>query len=185
LVGGYQLAVLPVPLPEELPVRSPLGEQEAEVVVRAVVSVTFVGLSSLLNCFLWCWLLGQAAPPRKKKRFRPGTVALREIRKYQRSTDLLLRKLPFSRLVRAFQFSNPSHATMGSNSAFTTGFVGPRSRTGHDDTIERLCRSWITMAEFSHPRSSRSGGSLPCSSIRRRVSFEPPSHKNRVKSCRI
>ncbi|KAF7332089.1 Histone-fold-containing protein [Mycena kentingensis (nom. inval.)] len=40
----------------------------------------------------------QAAP--RKKRFRPGTVALREIRKYQKSTDLLLRKLPFARLVR-------------------------------------------------------------------------------------
>lgn len=36
----------------------------------------------------------------KKQRFRPGTVALREIRKYQRSTDLLIRKLPFQRLVR-------------------------------------------------------------------------------------
>jgi Core histone H2A/H2B/H3/H4 len=35
----------------------------------------------------------------KKKRFRPGTVALREIRKYQKSTDLLIAKLPFSRLV--------------------------------------------------------------------------------------
>ncbi|TBU32798.1 histone-fold-containing protein [Dichomitus squalens] len=34
------------------------------------------------------------------KRFRPGTVALREIRKYQKSTDLLIRKLPFSRVVR-------------------------------------------------------------------------------------
>ena len=41
-------------------------------------------------------------PVKKKKRFRPGTVALREIRKYQRSTDLLLRKLPFSRVVRIF-----------------------------------------------------------------------------------
>lgn len=29
-----------------------------------------------------------------------GTVALREIRKYQKSTDLLIRKLPFQRLVR-------------------------------------------------------------------------------------
>ena len=38
--------------------------------------------------------------PRKPHRFRPGTVALREIRRYQRSTDLLLRKLPFQRLVR-------------------------------------------------------------------------------------
>jgi len=36
----------------------------------------------------------------KKHRFRPGTVALREIRKYQKSTDLLLRKAPFQRLVR-------------------------------------------------------------------------------------
>jgi histone H3 len=37
---------------------------------------------------------------KKPHRFRPGTVALREIRKYQKSTDLLLRRLPFSRLVR-------------------------------------------------------------------------------------
>ena len=36
----------------------------------------------------------------KPRRFRPGTVALREIRKYQKGTDLLIRKLPFQRLVR-------------------------------------------------------------------------------------
>ncbi|KAL0565052.1 centromeric DNA-binding histone H3-like protein cse4 [Marasmius crinis-equi] len=41
-----------------------------------------------------------SAAPTAKRRFRPGTVALREIRKYQKSTDLLIRKLPFSRLVR-------------------------------------------------------------------------------------
>ena len=34
------------------------------------------------------------------RRFRPGTVALREIRRYQKSTELLMRKLPFQRLVR-------------------------------------------------------------------------------------
>eukprot|EP00947_MAST-08B_sp_MAST-8B-sp1_P005816 g5816.t1 len=33
-------------------------------------------------------------------RYRPGTVALREIRKYQKSTELLIRKLPFQRLVK-------------------------------------------------------------------------------------
>ena len=33
-------------------------------------------------------------------RWRPGTVALREIRRYQKSTELLIRKLPFLRLVR-------------------------------------------------------------------------------------
>ena len=37
---------------------------------------------------------------KKAHRFRPGTVALREIRRYQKSTDLLVRKLPFQRLVR-------------------------------------------------------------------------------------
>ena len=37
---------------------------------------------------------------KKPHRYRPGTVALREIRKYQKSTELLIRKLPFQRLVR-------------------------------------------------------------------------------------
>jgi histone H3 len=37
---------------------------------------------------------------KKPHRFRPGTVAIREIRKYQRSTDLLIRKLPFQRIVK-------------------------------------------------------------------------------------
>lgn len=35
-----------------------------------------------------------------KKRYRPGTLALKEIRKFQKSTDLLIRRLPFQRLVR-------------------------------------------------------------------------------------
>ena len=42
----------------------------------------------------------QTAASVKKHRWRPGTVALREIRRYQKSTDLLIRRLPFQRLVR-------------------------------------------------------------------------------------
>ncbi|OSX78894.1 hypothetical protein BU14_0095s0010 [Porphyra umbilicalis] len=34
-----------------------------------------------------------------KRRYRPGTVALRDIRKFQRSGELLMSKLPFQRLV--------------------------------------------------------------------------------------
>ena len=34
------------------------------------------------------------------KRLRPGVAALREIRKYQKSTELLIRRMPFQRLVR-------------------------------------------------------------------------------------
>ena len=37
---------------------------------------------------------------KKPHRYRPGTIALRQIRKYQKSTELLIRKLPFQRLVR-------------------------------------------------------------------------------------
>ena len=46
---------------------------------------------------------GKKAPGggvKKTYRFRPGTVALKEIRRYQRSTELLIQKLPFQRLVR-------------------------------------------------------------------------------------
>jgi len=41
-----------------------------------------------------------AAKVKKPHRYRPGTIALREIRRYQKSTELLIRKLPFQRLVR-------------------------------------------------------------------------------------
>ena len=57
---------------------------------------------------------------KKPHRFRPGTVALREIRRYQKSTELLIRKLPFQRLVREiaqdFKVCFPSfvtHAELG------------------------------------------------------------------------
>ena len=41
-----------------------------------------------------------AGEARRRRRYRPGTVALREIRRYQKSADLLIRKAPFQRLVR-------------------------------------------------------------------------------------
>ncbi|PHT83273.1 histone H3.2, partial [Capsicum annuum] len=34
---------------------------------------------------------------KKAHRFRPGIVALREIKKYQKSTELMIKKLPFQR----------------------------------------------------------------------------------------
>jgi histone H3 len=46
----------------------------------------------------------KSAPPqhgvKKPHRYRPGTRALMNIRKYQKGTELLIRKLPFQRLVR-------------------------------------------------------------------------------------
>ena len=48
------------------------------------------------------WKKGTAQPAEQKKpqRYRPGTVALQETRRYQKSTELLIRRLPFQRLVR-------------------------------------------------------------------------------------
>ncbi|KAI5855604.1 histone-fold-containing protein [Durotheca rogersii] len=45
-------------------------------------------------------LPGDPIPYPKRRRYRPGTLALREIRRLQNNTDLLMRKLPFARLVR-------------------------------------------------------------------------------------
>jgi histone H3 len=59
---------------------------------------------------------------KKPHRYRPGTVALREIRAYQKSTDLLIRKLPFQRLVREIaQQMNPNGLEWGR-------LVGPEIR---------------------------------------------------------
>ncbi len=53
-------------------------------------------------CKLYCYVSAAHSLPTISLvyRYRPGTVALREIRRYQKSTELLIRKLPFQRLVR-------------------------------------------------------------------------------------
>ncbi|XP_044451013.1 histone H3.3-like [Triticum aestivum] len=67
---------------------------------------------------------------KKPHRYRPGTVALREIRKYQKSTELLIRKLPFQRLVReiAQDFKTDlrfqSHAVLALQEAAEAYLVG-------------------------------------------------------------
>ncbi|KAL5550076.1 hypothetical protein UlMin_000252, partial [Ulmus minor] len=46
----------------------------------------------------------QAATPGKKRRFRPGTVALREIRRLQKSVDLIIPAAPFMRTVKEISY---------------------------------------------------------------------------------
>lgn len=72
-------------------------------------------------------------PHRKQRRYRPGTLALKEIRRYQKSTDLLLRKLPFARLVC------PSSANPLSNASLTTEQVREvaMGMTEFEDTVLR------------------------------------------------
>lgn len=61
-----------------------------------------VSLAPLIRWLLQCCLAERCCLSynfAEKRRYRPGTRALQEIRKYQKSTDLLIRKLPFARLV--------------------------------------------------------------------------------------
>ncbi|KAK6090514.1 hypothetical protein P3W45_000611 [Vairimorpha bombi] len=53
-------------------------------------------------------------PSSHTRRFKPGTVALREIRKYQKSTDLLIRKRPFQRMVRSIMKTKSDMRFQGS-----------------------------------------------------------------------
>jgi histone H3 len=43
---------------------------------------------------------GETRQLKRPHRYRPGTVALREIRKYQKTTDTLIKRAPFQRLVK-------------------------------------------------------------------------------------
>jgi hypothetical protein len=54
---------------------------------------------------------GKKPPGEKRRRYRPGVAALKEIRKHQKSTEPLIRKLPFSRLIR--ELSNFATAHLG------------------------------------------------------------------------
>ena len=81
--------------------KAPRKQLAAKSQARKTAAVCPSHLSSVDDS-LMLTILMQAATGGVKKphRFRPGTVALREIRRYQKSTELLIRKLPFQRLVR-------------------------------------------------------------------------------------
>ena len=73
---------------------------------------------------------------RKPHRFRPGTVALKEIRFYQKTVDLVIRKLPFQRLVREIAQGQIINCTTKSTHAM---------RLGAAQTAIQLilCRIWL------------------------------------------
>ena len=81
--------------------KAPRKQLAAKSQARKTAAVCLSHLSCI-DDLLMLTISMQAATGGVKKphRFRPGTVALREIRRYQKSTELLIRKLPFQRLVR-------------------------------------------------------------------------------------
>ncbi len=102
---------------------------------------------------------------RKPHRYRPGTVALREIRRYQKSTELLIRKLPFQRLVReiACDFKNDlrfqSSAVVALQEASEAYLIG----LFEDTNLCAIHGKRVTMcACFLKPRRRRARHVLTC-----------------------
>merc|ERR1712141_954247 len=90
----------------------------------------------------------------KPHRYRPGTVALREIRRYQKSTELLIRKLPCRRPARPTWLgcsrtptcapSTPSVSpSCPRTSSWPGGSVGSVHKKGH---------SGLNLGVADHPR---------------------------------
>lgn len=104
-----------------------------------------------------------SAAVKKPHRYKPGTVALREIRRYQKSTELLMAKLPFSRLVSCARGVSPMRSLL------TGDEIGTRNLNEHDVSILRS----HAMAVASNTSTTRSRGSLSGTSVRR---LEPLRH---------
>uniref|UniRef100_A0A3P9KPW2 Histone H3 n=1 Tax=Oryzias latipes TaxID=8090 RepID=A0A3P9KPW2_ORYLA len=99
---------------------------------------------------------------KKPHRYRPGTVALREIRRYQKSTELLIRKLPFQRLVReiAQDFKTDlrfqSSAVMALQEASEAYLVGL-----FEDTNLCICQGSILHAFYIKKATTKDQGCIP------------------------
>lgn len=114
------------------------------------------------------------APPsggvKKKRRFRPGTVALREIRRYQKSTELLIRKTPFKRLckeliaeiVQFMMASFPNGCNMGADAstALQEAAEGYLVSLFSDSNLEAIHAKRITIAPKDMQLSRRVRGEI-------------------------
>ncbi|CAG7848425.1 Histone H3-like centromeric protein hH3v AltName: Full=CENP-A homolog [Serendipita indica DSM 11827] len=76
--------------------------------------------------------------PVKKRRYRPGTLALKEIRRYQRNTDLLLAKLPFTRVVREI-----SMEMMTGNGNYQSGAAALRWQTSALLALQEAAEAYL------------------------------------------
>lgn len=74
------------------------------------------------------------AKPKPKKKFRPGTVALREIRRYQRDTSFIIKKAPLERIIKEI---------LNENSSMTTFPNGVRIRLGTQYAIREALEQYV------------------------------------------
>jgi histone H3 len=91
-------------------------------------------------------------PVKKPHRYRPGTVALREIRHYQKNTELLLKKLPFQRLVREIAQELRSDLRFQSNALLAVILYPPIHPSFTLESVREQLKGivrWIQLQEAS------------------------------------
>jgi histone H3 len=102
---------------------------------------------------------------RKPHRYRPGTVALREIRRYQKSTELLIRKLPFQRLVREIAQDFKTDLRFESSAVIALQEASESYLVGlfEDTNLCAIHAKRVTMYAPSAPLPCSRAPVLPCS----------------------
>ncbi|KAH6936932.1 hypothetical protein HPB50_024151 [Hyalomma asiaticum] len=88
---------------------------------------------------------------KRPHRFRPGTVALREIRRYQKSTELLIRKLPFQRLVR--EIAQDMHVNLRFQTSAFLPCRKPAKPTWSPYSKTPTCAPFTASVSLSCPRT--------------------------------
>lgn len=104
---------------------------------------------------------GDPVPQGRRRRYRPGTLALKEIRRYQNNTDLLVAKLPFARLV-GYPIAHLPVSVL-------TPYAGPRNCA----TVP-TARRGAQVAVPGHPSPPRIRRSLPSPPFRGYESLRHP-----------
>ncbi|GBP62452.1 Histone H3 [Eumeta japonica] len=122
----------------------------------------------------------QSAPAtggvKKPHRYRPGTVALREIRRYQKSTELLIRKLPFQRLVR--EIAQDFKTDLRFQSSAVMALQEASERTWSVSSKIRICARYTPNASPSCRRTYSSPVASVASAPKRALEFARHGREN-------
>ena len=98
---------------------------------------------------------------KRAHRFRPGTVALREIRRFQKSTELLIRKLPFQRLVREIASEYRNELRFQSSAVLALQEASEACRTQNLAQSQKILNSIYGFSRYLCSRAQGRGALAP------------------------
>ncbi|XP_059446687.1 histone H3-like 1 [Corylus avellana] len=120
--------------------------------------------------------------------YRPGTVTLREIRKYQKSNELLNRKLPFQRLVHEIAQDFKTNLRFQSHVVLVVQEAAEAYQVGLFEDTNAIHAKWVTIMPKDIQLTRRicaGGGSQPRPSLRSLASYHPWQLSSAIAPCPI